>query len=224
MCSTSRQVEAILQRLDAAGQTGLLVALNGTADWSPWGPATRFGPRLAGVPLLELRQLGIRRILPCSPATARPWPSRWHRQLETEQTANLLEALHAELLPQQKAELVAEWQKSDKVAMVGDGINDAPALAGAHVGIAMQKGADIARLTADVALLEDDIARVADAKAAANAVMELIAANYRLTVGLNTGILSAAALGLLSPIATVVLHNGTTIGILLNALRRRSRG
>jgi len=73
-----------------------------------------------------------------------------------------------------------------------------------------------------VALLEDDIERVADAKQSANAVMDLIAANYRLTVGLNSGILSAAALGLLSPIATSLLHNGTTIGILLNALRRKT--
>jgi cation transport ATPase len=89
------------------------------------------------------------------------------------------------------------------------------------VGIAMQKGADIARLTADIALLEDEVERVADAKAAADAVMERIKTNYRATVGLNTAILGAAALGLLSPIATSVLHNGTTIGILLNALRRR---
>lgn len=126
-------------------------------------------------------------------------------------------------MPEHKARIIEDLSAAGaRIAFVGDGINDAPALAGAHVGIAMHKGADIARLTADVALLEDDIERVADAKQAANAVMELISDNYRLTVGLNSGILSAAALGLLSPIATSVLHNGTTIGILLNALRNRA--
>ena len=88
------------------------------------------------------------------------------------------------------------------------------------MGLARQKGADTARLTADIALLDDSVARVADAKALANAAMRRVGTNYRLTVGLNTGILAAAALGLLSPVMTSVLHNGSTIGILLNALRR----
>ncbi|GAB1394456.1 heavy metal translocating P-type ATPase [Rhodocyclaceae bacterium] len=131
-----------------------------------------------------------------------------------------LDDFYAELLPEQKAELVARMKATGaKIAFVGDGINDAPALAGAHVGIAMQHGADIARLTSDIALLEDGIERVADAKALANATMALIDKNFRLTVSLNTGILGAAALGLLRPVAASLLHNGTTIGILLGALR-----
>ena len=171
----------------------------------------------SGETIRRLRDLGARKILLLT-------GDHWDRAAELADQLGL-DGFHAELMPADKAKIIEELSfDGARIAFVGDGINDAPALAGAHVGIAMQKGADIARLTADVALLEDDIARVADAKAAANAVMELIAANYRLTVGLNTGILSAAALGLLSPIATVVLHNGTTIGILLNALRRRSRG
>jgi cation transport ATPase len=83
----------------------------------------------------------------------------------------------------------------------------------------MQKGADVARLTADIALLEDNISRIADAKSLALAALDRISANYKLTVGLNTGILGAAALGLLTPVAASVLHNGSTIAILLNAVR-----
>lgn len=76
-----------------------------------------------------------------------------------------LDGFHAELTPTDKAEIISSLHaKGAKIAFVGDGINDAPALAGAQVGIAMQKGADIARLTADIALLEDSIERVADAR------------------------------------------------------------
>lgn len=142
-----------------------------------------------------------------------------------ERAAEIAEALgldefHAELMPEQKSELVARMKASGaKIAFVGDGINDAPALAGAHVGIAMAQGADLARLTSDIALLEDGIERVADAKDLANATLKLIGGNYRLTIGANSAILGAAALGWLSPVAASVLHNGSTIGILLNALR-----
>ncbi|CCG41785.1 heavy metal translocating P-type ATPase [Magnetospirillum molischianum] len=186
-----------------------------------------FGGRLLGViglkdsvrpttvaTLRRLRALGVRRILLLTGD---------HRDRATELADELgLDECHSELMPEDKARIIDSLAaQGARIAFVGDGINDAPALAGAHVGIAMMKGADIARLTADVALLEDDIECVADAKAAAKAAMDLIATNYRLTVGLNTGILSAAALGMLSPISTAILHNGTTLGILLNALRTR---
>lgn len=163
--------------------------------------------------IARLRQAGVKRILLLTGD---------HRDRAADLAAELgLDGFHAEMMPEDKARIIAELNQSGAhIAFVGDGINDAPALAGAHVGIAMQKGADIARLTADIALLEDNIDRVADAKELANAAMARIASNYRLTVGLNTGILGLAALGLLSPITTAVLHNGTTIGILLNALRR----
>jgi len=185
-----------------------------------------FGGRLVGILALKdtvrqtsaatiarLRRAGAKRVLLLTGD---------HRDRAAELAQELgLDGFHAELMPTDKASIIAELSaKGAKIAFVGDGINDAPALAGAHVGIAMQKGADIARLTADIALLEDSIDRVADAKELANAALARIATNYRLTVGLNTAILGLAATGVLAPIATAVLHNGTTIGILLNALRR----
>ena len=143
-----------------------------------------------------------------------------HRERAAEIARELgLDEFHAELLPEQKAALVTRMKdEGAKIAFVGDGINDAPALAGAHVGIAMAQGADLARFTSDIALLEDDIGRVAAAKAVANATMQLIGRNYRTTIGANTAILAAAALGWLSPVIASGLHNGTTIAILLNAL------
>ena len=184
-----------------------------------------FGGRLIGVIALKdqireasaatiarLRTLGVRRIVMLTGD---------HRDRAAELAERLgLDGFHAELLPQDKATLVARMKEAGaKIAFIGDGINDAPALAGAHVGIAMQQGADIARLTSDIALLEGGIERIADAKQLANATMGLIDKNFKLTIGVNSTILAAAALGLLAPVAASVLHNGATIGILLNALR-----
>ena len=132
-----------------------------------------------------------------------------------------LDEYHAQLLPEGKAALLSQMKaQGAKIAFIGDGMNDAPALAGAHVGIAMQRGADLARLTSDIALLEDDVGRVADAKALAATTMRRIDGNFKFTVAANTGILAAAAAaGWLTPVASSVLHNGSTIAILLNALR-----
>ena len=133
-----------------------------------------------------------------------------------------LDGFYAELLPEDKARIIDELNDAGAhIAFVGDGINDAPALAKSHVGIAMHRGADIARMTADIVLLEDDLACVADALTIANEVMRVISTSFRLTIGLNSTILLLAALGQLSPLATSVLHNGSTIAILLNVLRQR---
>ncbi len=160
----------------------------------------------------HLKQLGVERILLLTGD---------QQQRAEELAAELgIEEVHAQLMPEDKAGIIEQLSNEGcHIAFIGDGINDAPALAGAHVGIAMQKGADIARLSADIALLQDDIMRVSEAKELANLSMELINENYQLTIRANTGILGAASMGLLSPIAASVLHNGTTIGILLNALR-----
>ncbi|MFT3663430.1 heavy metal translocating P-type ATPase [Piscinibacter sp.] len=199
----------VIERLHREGKTLLYIG---------------FGGELLGVLALKdslrddsaatvarLRELGVARILMLTGD---------HPERAAAMAAELkLDGFHAGLLPHEKADILAALAaQGARIAFVGDGVNDAPALTGAHVGISMHHGADIARLASDIALLEDDIGKVADAMALAQATRALIASNFKLTVGLNTSILSAAAFGLLSPVAASMLHNGSTIAILLRAL------
>lgn len=136
-----------------------------------------------------------------------------------------IDKVYAECLPTDKAGVIEELKASGKnVAFIGDGINDAPSLTKANVGISMHKGADIAKATADISLLKDDIASVADIKELSVKTMSLINANFKATVGINSAILAAATFGALNPIATAILHNGTTIWLLLNSIKGVSFG
>ncbi|MDO8453509.1 MAG: heavy metal translocating P-type ATPase [Sulfurimonas sp.] len=128
---------------------------------------------------------------------------------------------HAQLTPQDKLEIVKKLaQDGSKIIFVGDGINDAPSLAQSNVGIAMQRGADIARVSADVVLLEDDIGVIADIKELADKTLKRVQSNYNATIAINSAILLLATFGKLSPVAASVLHNGTTIAVLANAMRK----
>lgn len=162
--------------------------------------------------LARLRELGVKELVMLTGDI---------RQ-KAEQVASELgiDRVYAECLPTDKAKVIDELRKSGRnVAFIGDGINDAPSLSKANVGISMHKGADIAKATADISLLKDDIASVADIKELAMKTMGLINANFKATVGINSAILGAATLGFLNPIATAVLHNGTTIWLLLNSIK-----
>jgi heavy metal translocating P-type ATPase len=131
-----------------------------------------------------------------------------------------IDTVYASCKPTDKADIIKELKDSGaKVAFVGDGINDAPALMSANVGISMSKGADIAKATADVGLLKDDIEAVVEVKKLSVKTMNLINNNFNATVGINSIILVGATIGLFKPLTTAVLHNGTTIGLLANSIR-----
>lgn len=161
--------------------------------------------------LTRLRKLGVTRLVMLTGD---------HPERAQHLAAELgLDECHAGLLPEDKARVLQELaEQGAQIAFIGDGVNDAPALSGAQVGISMHNGADVARLAADISLLEDDIGLVADARELALATQRLVDGNFQLTVGLNSAILLAAAFGGLSPVRASMLHNGSTIAILLRAL------
>jgi len=131
-----------------------------------------------------------------------------------------IDKVYANMRPEDKANIIKELKASgSKVAFIGDGINDAPALMSADVGISMSQGADIAKATADIGLLKDDIEAVSEAKELSVKTMKLINGNFNATVGINSCILLGATFGLFKPITTAILHNGTTIGLLANSMK-----
>ena len=127
----------------------------------------------------------------------------------------------ADMLPADKAEVIQRFQRNgDVVAMVGDGINDSPALSFADVGIAMKHGADVARESADVVLMEDSLWKLVKAVEISRGSVSLIKQNYAIVAGLNTLALALALPGgLISPQVTALISNGSAIIASLNGIR-----
>lgn len=165
--------------------------------------------------ILKLKEYGVKEIIMLSGDI---------KSKAEEVAKNLgIDRVFANCLPTDKAKIIENLRNSGKkVAFIGDGINDAPSLVKANVGISMSKGADIAKASADISLLKDDICSVAKVKLIANKTMDKINTNFKATVGINSAILLGATLGKLNPIQTAVLHNGTTIALLLNSLNTRN--
>ena len=117
------------------------------------------------------------------------------------------------------AVVTALKEKGAKVLMVGDGVNDSPALSASHVGVTLRDGADIAQEVADVVLTENTLEGLPVAMDLGKAAMARIRQNFVASVGLNGLFLAGGLTGTLMPAAGALLHNGTTIGVCLNAMR-----
>lgn len=130
-----------------------------------------------------------------------------------------VDAYYSEVLPEDKANFVEQEKKAGhKVIMVGDGINDSPALSAADVGIAISDGAEIAREIADVTIAADDLREIITLKKISNALMKRIDRNYKVIVGFNTALILFGVGGVLQPTMSALLHNTSTILISLKSM------
>lgn len=127
---------------------------------------------------------------------------------------------YSEVLPEDKANFVErEKQAGRKVIMIGDGINDSPALSAADVGIAISEGAEIAREVADITVGADDLKEIVKLKRLSDALMQRIRRNYRIIVGFNTGLIVCGVTGVLPPTTSALLHNTSTLVIGLQSMK-----
>lgn len=132
-----------------------------------------------------------------------------------------VDSFQAELLPEDKAAYIRRLrEEGHTVIMLGDGVNDSPALSAADAGIAVSTGAAIAREIADITVSAEDLREVLALRELAEALMRRIRQNYRLVIGINGGLIALGALGVLQPAACALLHNLSTVGISLKSMTR----
>ena len=125
----------------------------------------------------------------------------------------------AEVLPEDKAAFVRDAKaEGHTIVMIGDGINDSPALSAADIGIAIHSGAAIAREIADVTIRADSLEELVTLKAIANALQKRVGSNYRFVLSFNSALILLGALGILPPATSAMLHNLSTLGISLRSM------
>lgn len=158
----------------------------------------------AAAVISELRDLGITHVCMLT-GDAEPAAKRIAGELG-------IDAYVSQVLPAFKSEFVNKLKdEGHKVIMVGDGVNDTPALAAADVSVAMCGGSDIAREVADVTLCSDTLSELVTLRKLSTALMERINANYRFIVSFNAGLIILGAAGLIPPSTAALLHNGSTM-------------
>lgn len=205
----SQEMTQAIERLRAAGQTSMVV-LRGEQFLGAIGLMDT--PRPAAKAALDrLRQIGIERMIMIS----------GDHQLVAEAVASQvgIEEAWGDLMPEDKVEAIKKLRAETKVAMVGDGVNDAPAMASATVGIAMgAAGSDVALETADVALMADDLAHLPFAVGLSRHTRSIIRQNVFVSLGVVVLLVPATILGLgIGP--AVAMHEGSTLLVVVNALR-----
>lgn len=142
------------------------------------------------------------------------------RTAETLATEAGITTVHAELLPEDKARLLSELSRGRPIAMVGDGVNDAPALATADIGIAMgAMGTDVAIETADVALMGEDLRHLPQVLAHARRARRIMVQNIGLSLAIITILIPVAAFGVLGLASVVLIHEMAEVLVILNAIR-----
>jgi P-type Cu2+ transporter len=206
-----RAAEADRAALDSQGYSCIYVAVDGTlAGLVPFSDQIR--PESREI-IQRLHAMGIRNSVMLTGDNAVVARSVGQRLGLSRQ--------FADMLPADKAEVIQQYQRQGHVvAMVGDGINDSPALSFADVGIAMKHGAEVARESADVVLMEDSLWKLVKAVEISRGAVSLIRQNYAIVAGLNTLALGLALPGgLISPEITALISNGSAILASLNGIR-----
>lgn len=197
-------------RLAEAGQSVLYLAINndiagliGVED-----PLRRESPEI----IRSLREHGARRIVMLTGDDERS-AAAVARRLG-------IDEYRAQVLPTDKAEIVKSLKDEGfRVLMIGDGINDSPALSAADAGVTLRDGADLAREVADVVLTRGGLGEIITAMELGRRTMDRVRFNFGAAVGLNTLYLAGSLFGLLPPGGSAVLHNLTTLGVCVNAMR-----
>ena len=200
-----------VDRLRRQAETPLLLAVDGTLV-GLISLRDEVRPEAAEV-LKQLRANGIRRVVMLTGD---------HPEIARVVADELgIDEWRAEVLPEDKLEVVRELQSDGfVVGMVGDGINDAPALAAADIGIAMGlAGTDVAVETADVALANDDLHRLLDVRDLGARAVDVIRENYGMSIAVNAAGLIIGAGGALSPVLAAILHNASSVAVVANSSR-----
>ncbi|ORJ61409.1 manganese-exporting P-type ATPase CtpC [Mycobacterium simiae] len=207
----SKKAKDWVVKLRRQAETPLLLAVDGTLV-GLISLRDEVRPEAAKV-LRELRANGIRRVVMLTgdhPDIA---------QVVADELG--IDEWRAEVLPEDKLEVVRDLQSQGYiVGMVGDGINDAPALAAADIGIAMGlAGTDVAVETADVALANDDLHRLLDVRDLGARAVDVIRENYGMSIAVNAAGLIIGAGGALSPVLAAILHNASSVAVVANSSR-----